>query len=154
MRIFWIVLALCLSVGHVQGMEEDKVGKVQRLARRYVRPVVIKTLDDYSAEKQNLGTELVQFKFELSSPTFVDKLNVDIIQFLKEGTDPTYLGCSYSFKGIKEALAKNGITLAQDSTILEKRPINTKEIPLDTFAETPLLTKRQPSPSSSWCCFL
>ena len=154
MRIFWVLLALCLNVEHVQGMEEED--KVMRDARSYVRPIVLKNLGEYvasySSQKKTLGTELYVFKRQIYLREFVCHLNEHIIGFLNNGKDPAYLGCPHSFRGVKEILTEVGITLAQDSTILEKRPINTKDIPLATFAETPLLTK--PQPSSSWCCFL
>lgn len=152
MRILWIGIALCLSIGRVQGMDEED--KVMRDARYYVRPVVLKNLGEYvarnSSQKKKLGTDLYIFQRQIYLREFVCFLNKDIIDFLNNGKDPAYLGCSYSFRGVKETLTEVGITLAQDGIILK----NTEEISLNSFVESPLLTKDQPSSSSSWCCFL
>lgn len=55
MKILWIGIALCLSIGRVQGMDEEN--KVMRDARNYVRPVVLKNLGEYvainSSQKKN-----------------------------------------------------------------------------------------------------
>ena len=44
----------------------------------------------------------------------------------------------------------NTVQLIMGGIILEKCP-NTEEIPLNSFVESPLLTKDRPSSSSSWC---
>ena len=44
----------------------------------------------------------------------------------------------------------NTVQLIMGGIILEKCP-NTEEISLNSFVESPLLTKDRPSSSSSWC---
>lgn len=58
MRILWIGIALCLSIGRVQGMDEED--KVMRDARYYVRPVVLKNLGEYVARNSSQKKNWVQ----------------------------------------------------------------------------------------------
>ena len=77
MKILWVGIALCLSVGRVQGMDQED--KVMRDARYYVRRVVINTLEEYfqayPAPKQDLGLNLHLFKGTIFSRAFVNTLN-------------------------------------------------------------------------------
>jgi hypothetical protein len=128
MRIFWIGIALYLSVGHVQGMEEEEAGvelKVLRVeelsaedpmyvARHVVRSVVQDTLEKYVNKFENEKLkEWGVLKWQIRDQEYSNTLNEVILTFLKTGEDPVWLGCENSFEGVGEALLKAGIRLCE-----------------------------------------
>lgn len=139
MRIWYILLTVFLVIAPAYGMEEND--DCMRSARQIARPLIFNTLNDYVISSQNqtpqLSVNWVVFRFDLSSKDFVNKLSKDIIQFLKDGSDPMYLGCPYSFRGVAEALKKARIFLDKQTHTLKILPKEEADIQniIDEFIE-------------------
>ncbi|MBY0501538.1 MAG: hypothetical protein K2P93_06000 [Alphaproteobacteria bacterium] len=125
MRLLYFFLALFLITVSAYGMEEneDENSKVMRHARHAVRPVILTTLEKYFESPQNLTQELRMnwslFKLNFYSIDFINTLNRDIMQFLKDGTDPSYLGCAHSFRDAAEALKSARVTFDHQTNTIK-----------------------------------
>lgn len=112
MKLLHFILAFFLINAPIYAMEEDedKNEEIMRHARHAIRPVIYKTLEKYVAGSQNktqeFGINCALFKIKLYSKDFINTLNEDIFRFLRDGTDPCYLGCTYSFGEGTETLRR------------------------------------------------
>lgn len=139
MKPLHFILALFLISAPIYAMEEDKNEEIMSHARHAIRPVILKNLEKYiDANKnktQEFGINCAVFKLNLYSKDFINILDKDIVQFLKDGTDPCYLGCTYSFRGGDETLKKARIFFDKQINTIKKLTEDEAEIQsmLDDF---------------------
>lgn len=125
MKLLHFTLALFLISVPIYAMEEDenKNEEIMRHARRAIRPVVLKNLEQYVNVTQNKTQEFcmdwAMFNLTFPSKDFINTLNKDIVQFLRDGTDPCYLGCTYSFREGAETLKKARIFFHKQNNIIK-----------------------------------
>ncbi|MBY0501070.1 MAG: hypothetical protein K2P93_03605 [Alphaproteobacteria bacterium] len=85
---------------------------VKRRARHIVRSLVQDNLEPIlNPNKESLCPHWVSLKWELKLNDNNHKLDQQILDYLQTGVDPELRGCNESFKGVREALMKEGIVL-------------------------------------------
>lgn len=124
MRILFRILAIFLSIDCVYGMEQENTGvslkvihpmqpgNVERRARHIVRSLVQSNLEPlFNTHKGSLNRNWVEFVWSLKLEDNNSTLDQQILAYLQTGDDPELQGCKESFKGVQEALMKEGIVL-------------------------------------------
>ncbi|MBY0502210.1 MAG: hypothetical protein K2P93_09495 [Alphaproteobacteria bacterium] len=154
MRALLIFFILLLPIEYVYGMGESLNLKVLKTARHTVRPLVKETLEEYGTKKPTKKNEIEIFlQWTIGSKEFVNDLNSHIILYLREGKDPGYVDCPYSFKGVSEALSGIGITLSEDRMSLTQHSQENKEKNDHLLPNVPLIRRDQPPRTPPCCCF-
>ncbi|MBY0293076.1 MAG: hypothetical protein K2W92_07315 [Alphaproteobacteria bacterium] len=88
-------------------------------ARAIVRSIVYTNVQRFLKNK-NLknAIEKLEQSYNDIDDLYIIELDKDIVQYLTNGQDPIYLGCNFSFKGVKEELRKSEIVLNEQTGTL------------------------------------